>query len=70
MPATDRFGAEPGTYSIALNGQGQAVFRFAPAQPAPHHRLTVYEHFVAAPVLIGAATSPTAMLNPLVVSVK
>ena len=33
------------------------------------HRLTVYEHFVATPVAIGAATNPMAMLTPLVVSV-
>jgi hypothetical protein len=30
----------------------------------------VYEHFVATPVPIGAATSPASMINPLAVSVK
>jgi hypothetical protein len=68
--AIDRFATEAGTYTISLSGQGQAVFRFAPAQRSAPLRLTVYEHFVATPVPIGAATSPTAMLNPLVVSVK
>jgi hypothetical protein len=68
--AIDRFATETGTYTISLNGQGQAVFRFAPAQGSAEHRLTVYEHFVATPVPIGAATSPTSMINPLAVSVK
>jgi hypothetical protein len=68
--AIDRFATEAGTYTISLNGQGQAAFRFAPAQGSARHRITVYEHFVATPVPIGAATSPTAMINPLVVSVK
>ena len=68
--AIERFAAEAGTYTISLNGQGQAVFRFAPAQRSAERRLTVYEHFVATPVPIGAATSPTAMINPLVVSVR
>lgn len=68
--AIDRFANEAGTYTISLNGQGQAAFRFAPAQISAQHRLVVYEHFVGTPVPIGAATSPTAMLNPLVVSVK
>ena len=68
--AVDRFAIERGTYTISLNGQGQALFRLAPEQPKTEHRLTVYEHFVATPVPIGAATSPTAMLNPLAVVVK
>jgi hypothetical protein len=68
--AVDRFGRDPGTYSIALNGHGQATFSFAPAQPATEHRLTVYQHFVSTPVPIGAATNPTAMLNPIRVEIK
>jgi hypothetical protein len=68
--AVDRFGSEPGTYSIALNGQGQAVFTLAPAQSKTSHRLTVYQHFVTTPVPIGAATNPTAMLHPLAVKVN
>lgn len=66
----DRFGSEAGSYTISLNGQGQATFSFAPAQPKTQHRFTVYEHFVTTPVAIGAATNPTAMLNPLVVRVN
>jgi hypothetical protein len=68
--AIDRFAKDPGTYAIALNGQGHASFAFAPAQPATEHRLTVYQHFVTTPVPIGAATNPTAMLNPLGVVIK
>ena len=68
--AVDRFASERGVYTISLNGQGQASFRLAPEQPNTEHRLTVYQHFVATPVPIGAATSPTAMLNPLSVAVK
>jgi hypothetical protein len=68
--AIDRFATEAGTYTISLNGQGQAAFRFAPAEGKAQRRLAVYEHFVATPVPIGAATSPTAMVYPLVVSVK
>jgi hypothetical protein len=67
--AVDRFASAPGTYSIALNAQGQAVFSMAPAQPKIQHTLTVYQHFVPTPVPIGAATNPTAMLSPLVVKV-
>jgi len=61
------FGKTPGTYSIALDGQGQTAFRFAPAEPATQHQLTVYLHFVPTPVAVGAATNPTSMLNPPVV---
>ncbi len=65
-----RFGRDPGTYSIALSGSGQAIYRFIPAAPATQHQLTIYEHFVAVPVAIGAATNPTAMLTPLSVTVE
>ena len=61
---------KPGSYAVSLNGEGQAVFSVTPAQPKTAHRLTVYQHFVATPVAIGAATNPTAMLNPLVVKVN
>jgi len=66
----DKFATEPGTYTISLYGEGLAVFGVTPAQPRIDHQLTVYEHFVSTPIPIGAVTSPTAMLNPLVVSVK
>lgn len=65
-----RFGRDAGTYSIALAGGGQATFRFRPAAPATQHQLTLYEHFVATPVAIGAATNPTSMLTPLSVTVE
>jgi hypothetical protein len=64
------FAREQGTYRIALSGSGQASFAFEPSRPATEHHLTVYQHFVSTPVPIGAATSPTAMLNPLKVDVK
>jgi hypothetical protein len=40
-------------------------FHFAPALPRAQHLLTVYEHYVAPPVQIGAATSPSSILSPL-----
>src|SRR6185436_15260700 len=46
-----------GTTSVALDGSGQARFTLAPAQPSTRHDIVVYEHFVATPVQIGAATS-------------
>jgi hypothetical protein len=62
--AVDRFGREQGTHSISLDGRGQTSFRFVPSAPTTLQRLTVYAHFVATPVAIGAATNPTAMLTP------
>jgi hypothetical protein len=63
--AVGGFGRQPGTYNIALDGAGHATFRMAPGQASTRHQITVYEHFVATPVQIGAATSPAAMLSPL-----
>jgi len=65
-----RFGKDPGTYTVGFTGAGNATFRFAPAAPASQHQLTLFEHFVATPVAIGAATNPTAMLTPLSVTVE
>lgn len=65
-----RFGRDAGTYTIAFTGAGQSTFRFAPAAPPSQHQVTLYEHFVATPVAIGAATNPTAMLTPLSVTVE
>jgi hypothetical protein len=62
------FGAEAGTYTVTLDGNGQMSFRWAPNRPQPHLQLTVYEHFVSTPVQVGAVTSPVSMLSPLVVS--
>lgn len=61
----DRFGREPGTYAIGLDGQGQASFRFAPAQAASPYQMTIYQHYVASPTPIGAVTGPVSMLNSL-----
>ena len=60
----EAFGRTSGTYTIALDGQGQMLFRFAPAEPGAQHQVTVYQHFVPTPVAVGAATNPTSMLNP------
>jgi hypothetical protein len=65
--AVDDFGRQEGTYTIALDGEGQAAFEFAPARPLTHYHFTVYQHFVAPPAAIGAVTNPVSMLNPLVV---
>jgi hypothetical protein len=65
-----RFGKDPGTYTVGFTGAGNATFRFAPAAPAAQHQLTLFEHFVATPVAIGAATNPTAMLTPLSVTIE
>ena len=54
-----------GTYRIALDGTGQATFQLSPPAPQTKHELTVYVHFVSTPVQIGAATSPAAILSPL-----
>jgi hypothetical protein len=67
--AVEDFGKSPGTYAITLDGQGQTAFRFSPLQPTTAHRLTVYAHFVATPIPIGAATSPASILAPLTVEI-
>jgi hypothetical protein len=66
----DKFATEQGAYTISVSGEGLAVFAITPAQPQVDHQITVYEHFVSTPIPIGAVTSPTAMLNPLVVAIK
>jgi len=66
--AVPDFGAEAGTYSFSIDGAGHLTVRWAPARPLGHLELTVYLHFVATPVAVGAVTSPVAMLNPLIVS--
>lgn len=63
----DKFGQQPGAYSVTLDAQGQESFQFVPAQPGTHHQLAVYQHYVGSPTPIGAVTSPVSMLNPLVV---
>lgn len=68
--AVARFGKDPGTSTIALSGNGQLTARFQPASPSMQLQLTLFEHFVATPVAIGAATNPTAMLTPPSVTVE
>lgn len=64
-------GAETaGALTVWLTGTGQVTVSFRSAEPTTEHALTVYEHFVAKPVPIGAATSPASVLNPLVVTVE
>jgi len=60
----------PGTLTVWLAGAGQTTVSFRSAEPATEHALTVYEHFVAKPVPIGAATSPASVLSPLTVTVE
>ncbi len=52
-----------GATSFTLDGSGQVMFRSALPE------LTVFEHFVNTPVQFGAATSPSALLSPLIVEV-
>lgn len=68
--ALPRFGREPGVSTVTLTGGGEATYRIAPTTLGGALRLTLYEHFVATPVAIGAATNPTAMASPLVVTVE
>jgi hypothetical protein len=56
----------PGKYQFSLDGTGAVSIGFTPSTPRTQHELTVYEHFVNTPVQIGAATSPSSMLSPLV----
>ena len=58
-----------GTTRASLDGGGQALFALEPSQPATRHDIAVTEHFVSTPVQIGAATSPSAILSPLTVSI-
>lgn len=67
--ALEGFGRSAGTHTIHIDGQGQTAFSFAPLRPATEHHLTVYAHFVATPIPIGAATSPASILAPLVITV-
>lgn len=69
--AIDGLGDTPGTYTISLDGRGQASYRYsAPAGGAPVHRFAIYQHFVSTPVAIGAATTPVSMLHPPTVAVQ
>lgn len=67
--AVERGAEQNGTWKVSFSGKGQAIYQFAPATPSTHLEFTVYQHFVNTPVQIGAATSPSAILSPLEVSV-
>ena len=56
----------PGRYQFSLDAEGGTSIRFFASTPGTQHELSVYEHFVSPPVQIGAVTSPTSMLSPLV----
>ena len=58
-----------GTISVWLAGTGQATVGIRSAEPVTEHSITVYQHYVATPVPIGAATSPASILSPLRVTV-
>jgi hypothetical protein len=65
--AIPRFDAN-GLHTIRFGGDGHTSVSFAADGQPPAHTLSVVYHFVAAPVAIGAATSPAAILSPLVVT--
>jgi hypothetical protein len=58
---------DDGIRQFTLDGNGQALIRFYPSIHESAHGLNIFEHFVSTPVQIGAATSPAALLSPLVV---
>ena len=68
--AIENFGREAGKYSMSIDGEGHAVFTFAPIKPANRLQLSLFQHFVAMPVPIGAVTSPVSMMSPLIVSMS
>jgi hypothetical protein len=65
----DKFGTEAGTYTVSFDAHGQETLSFAPAAPQTHHSITIYQHYVASPTPLGAATSAASMINPLAVQV-
>jgi hypothetical protein len=67
--AVDANPALPGKYRYSLDGEGNISIGFAASTQATQHELTVYEHFVNSPVQIGAATSPSSMLSPLLATI-
>jgi hypothetical protein len=68
--AIDNFGREAGMYSMTLDGEGHVAITFAPIKPAARHQLSLFQHFVATPVPIGAVTSPVSMMSPLMVTMS
>ena len=61
---------QTGDWRVKIEGGGQISFRYVERTPVTQHRIAVYEHFVTTPVQIGAATSPSAILNPLTVAIE
>jgi hypothetical protein len=59
-----------GTHTVRIGGDGTTSIAFAPAGAAQTPPLSVVYHFVAAPVAIGAATSPASILAPLEVTLR
>ena len=53
------------THYFAIDGRGQLSMG-EESVDARQHRIVIYHHYVSLPVQIGAATSPTSMLYPLV----
>ncbi len=51
--------------TIDLDGTGELALRVTRTPTASELHITAYEHFVASPVQVGAATTPAAMLSPL-----
>jgi hypothetical protein len=66
--AVDRFASTPGTSTYTVTGEGAVAYDIALSQPAARHAVVYYQHYVGTPVPVGAATSPAAMLQPLVVT--
>src|SRR5260221_457059 len=65
--AFDKFGEQPGTYTVTFDAHGQETFQLIPAQPRTRHELAVYQHYGGSPTPIGAVPRPASMLNSLVV---
>lgn len=68
--AVARFGKDPGTYTLLAGADGQATYRFAPSDRLGQYQVVLYEHFVATPIQVGAATNPTSMVTPLSVALE
>ena len=66
--AVVRFASQPATQIFTLTGEGGLAYDLVPSRPAARHEVVYYQHYVGTPVAVGAATSPAAMLSPLVVS--
>ena len=68
--AIENFGREVGTYSMTIDGEGHVAITFAPIKPVNRLQLSLYQHFVATPVPIGAVTSPVSMMSPLMITMS